>query len=418
MVDCQRLDLRQGTSRNKFCTSVFFNFRIGPVTTKFFMSDDASQYWNAWISAFGDCGPHPTKLLCSWHVKRNWKLQGNCKLPAEHREGVKKRLNELMAAESETKFRILLTSFFETLREWKCDDFLKYFRSYYCGNPFRPLEWALYARRDSVVNTNTHLEAFHERLKYNFFEGKQNRRMDVLLDQLLEVAAKYSREYKLAQESGLPASTYRLRMMIERHKRSSKLRKDVVKPIQGGWLVPSESQSGRFYFVRRRLTDGTNCACSLRCRFCRVCPDIYSCNCLDAVMPTTACKHMHLVHSILYPELAIPQFSDGDQSTTAVQEEYDVSHSHNESQRQEEQLEDAVGPGEQEWAEFGASLATLTEVWKNSPAPDRATVAALNVKVKEMSTLLKLSSTNTAVVPDLSDEAGPANKLIKRQRRY
>lgn len=34
------------------------------------MSDDASQYWNAWANVFGAEGTQ--KLLCSWHLLKNW----------------------------------------------------------------------------------------------------------------------------------------------------------------------------------------------------------------------------------------------------------------------------------------------------------------------------------------------------------
>ena len=34
------------------------------------MSDDADQFYNAWVDVFGD---GPKKLLCTWHVDKNWK---------------------------------------------------------------------------------------------------------------------------------------------------------------------------------------------------------------------------------------------------------------------------------------------------------------------------------------------------------
>ena len=38
---------------------------------RWFMSDDAKQYYNSWKDLFGVEGK--TKLLCGWHVDRAWK---------------------------------------------------------------------------------------------------------------------------------------------------------------------------------------------------------------------------------------------------------------------------------------------------------------------------------------------------------
>ena len=45
--------------------------RTGPLKPKYFMSDDAQQYWNSWDSEYGDNGTD--KLLCGWHVDRAWR---------------------------------------------------------------------------------------------------------------------------------------------------------------------------------------------------------------------------------------------------------------------------------------------------------------------------------------------------------
>ena len=35
-----------------------------------FMSNDAEQFYTAWIAVFG---PGPKKMLCTWHVDRAWR---------------------------------------------------------------------------------------------------------------------------------------------------------------------------------------------------------------------------------------------------------------------------------------------------------------------------------------------------------
>ena len=38
---------------------------------RWFMSDDAEQYFNSWKGVFGAEGT--IKLLCAWHVDRSWR---------------------------------------------------------------------------------------------------------------------------------------------------------------------------------------------------------------------------------------------------------------------------------------------------------------------------------------------------------
>ena len=51
----------------------FFNAlkdRVGNMNPKWFMTDDAEQYYSAWVRVFGG---NPNKLLCAWHVDRAWR---------------------------------------------------------------------------------------------------------------------------------------------------------------------------------------------------------------------------------------------------------------------------------------------------------------------------------------------------------
>ena len=43
---------------------------IGDIESKWFMSDDAQQYYTAWVNTFA-CTPK--KLLCTWHIDRAWR---------------------------------------------------------------------------------------------------------------------------------------------------------------------------------------------------------------------------------------------------------------------------------------------------------------------------------------------------------
>lgn len=47
--------------------------RVGDLRTEFLMTDDDAKYYNAWMETMGGS---PRKLLCAWHVIKNWNIQG------------------------------------------------------------------------------------------------------------------------------------------------------------------------------------------------------------------------------------------------------------------------------------------------------------------------------------------------------
>ena len=63
---------------------------------KWFISDDASQYYNAWVRVFeSDSNVQPKKLLCGWHVKRAWQSRLNFVKDIAVREQIYKQLEVL-----------------------------------------------------------------------------------------------------------------------------------------------------------------------------------------------------------------------------------------------------------------------------------------------------------------------------------
>ena len=58
---------------DQFLLINFFNAlkkRVGTLYPKWFMTDLAEQFYNAWVSTFGN---KPRKLVCTWHVDRAWR---------------------------------------------------------------------------------------------------------------------------------------------------------------------------------------------------------------------------------------------------------------------------------------------------------------------------------------------------------
>ena len=147
------------------------------------MSDDAQQYYNAWIGVFGTTGTK--KLLCAWHVDRAWRTALN-----EHVKGKQKQveiyhnLRVLLRENEERDFRLLLQQFLSKIDSTE-SRFSKYFKDHYCN---RLDQWASCFRVKTIVNTNMFLEAFHRTLKVVYMQQKQNRRVDFLLHTLLKIA--------------------------------------------------------------------------------------------------------------------------------------------------------------------------------------------------------------------------------------
>lgn len=144
------------------------------------------------------------------------------------------------------------------------EDFANYFNRFYC-NGDRVWEWAKWAQRGSVVNTNMLLESFHGKLKTKYFNGHPNRRIDVLIFTLLEVARDDLRLYTITQERGLPANTYRLSKMYDRHRSMKEMKPENISfNIDTNiWTIQSQTDENTVYEVYRRVE---TCNCSMRCR--------------------------------------------------------------------------------------------------------------------------------------------------------
>ena len=132
------------------------------------MSDDAQQYYNAWIGVFGTTGTK--KLLCAWHVDRAWRTALN-----EHVKGKQKQveiyhnLRVLLRENKERDFRLLLQQFLSKI-VYTESHFSKYFKDHYCN---RLDQWASCFRVKTIINTNMFLEAFHRTLKVVYMQQKK-----------------------------------------------------------------------------------------------------------------------------------------------------------------------------------------------------------------------------------------------------
>ena len=136
------------------------------------------------------------------------------------------------------------------------------------------------------------LEAFHHVIKVCYMEKKQNRRIDYLLHLLLKFSRDKVFERLFKTQKG--KSSHRLCEINKRHRTAEKMcPADTILSVgDGTWKVKPASLQQTSYFVQRRLD---SCTCKLCCSSCNACVHLYSCTCMDFLIHSTVCKHIHLV---------------------------------------------------------------------------------------------------------------------------
>lgn len=250
------------------------------------MSDDAEQFFSAWISVFGS---GPQKLLCAWHVDRAWRGHINVIEDKELAKKIYHNLRILLEETDEKKFESLLSATKDQLSNSpETKDFSAYFISYYAK---RKHQWASCYRKYSGVNTNMYVEAFHRVLKHVYMKGNSNKRIDKCIHVLMKYERDKAFQRLIKVERG--KTTGRLATIFKRHLASEKLALSSVTPIDGNtWRVRSSDEQREYIVVKELEECDQNCA--LRCDKCKICVHMYCCNCADALIRHTICKHIHL----------------------------------------------------------------------------------------------------------------------------
>ena len=247
------------------------------------MSDLANNFYNAWCPVFST--PH-LRLFCHWHLDKAWQKhlkEGNAAKPTQ--EFLYKFLKRLLTEVHEEKIFREEFGKFLTLAQQTHPVFHKYFQTYYSHNY---TSWAACFRTEATSNTNMYVEAFHRVIKYDYLDGKQNRRMDKFINALVQ----YSRDtiYQEARDELMTPDGYRLNEINKRHHNCEKLQ---VSAVGSQWEVLSELGKDKYKVSLAQL----ECDCKLRCRTCKVCPHRYICTCPDYKnRNVNCCKHIHAVH--------------------------------------------------------------------------------------------------------------------------
>ena len=266
----------------------------GNIAPQWFMSDDAEQYFNAWKGVFDTS--QTRKLLCNWHVHRAWRRGINEHIKdKEDQIEVYHGLCVLLQERTEANFRVLLQQFLTHVYNTH-QEFHAYFTTYYCS---RLKEWATCYRKGCVVNTNMFVESFHRTLKIVSLNHKKNRRIDMLLITLIKVARSKAFEHFKKQE--YEKVTHRISEIMKRHNVATNLSPNTITEVTPDkeWKVTSSSDRNEQYSVVKH-DESDQCSCKILCRVCCICPHTYTCECMDALVHATVCKHQHLVHMNTY----------------------------------------------------------------------------------------------------------------------
>ena len=261
--------------------------RCGMLDTKWFMSDDA-EHFTAWRATFGD---QKTQKLCAWHVDRAWRNALHDHVTGkESQVTIYHHLRVLLQETEEAHFRARLQEFLTFLKE-KHPRFYTYFNTNYCS---RLDQWSSCYRKYFNVNTNMFLEAFHRVLKVIYLHNKQNRRIDTLLTTLLKISR--DKAFERFRKLEIGKASHRLSEINKRHKSAEEMtttqthKYQQVSPCK--WLVQSQRDPQLSYTVQ---IDTSACQCQLVCNKCSICVHMCSCSCLDAVLHSTICKHVHYI---------------------------------------------------------------------------------------------------------------------------
>ena len=257
---------------------------------RWFMSDDAEQYYNSWKTVFGSEGT--TKLLCAWHIDRSWRNALKEHIATKQtRLEIYHHLRTLLTENEESTFRLLLQQLLSYLDSNE-HTFYSYFKATYCS---RLEQWASCFRVGTVVNTNMFIESFHRVLKVVYLQHKQNRRIDYLLSTLLKIARDKVFDQLTKIQKG--KYTHRVAEINKRHKAALHILPlvKITQRDEACWTVPSERDGSTHYTIH--LCKQV-CNCKLNCTNCHACVHMYTCTCMDATLHATVCKHVHLVKMI------------------------------------------------------------------------------------------------------------------------
>lgn len=193
-VAAQSIYLNFNRVTKKSDTYINFEFFSYPdFSLRILIADDLPAFTNAWSSVFGE-SPGMKRLMCQWHVLRNWKkyLRSVEKDKSKHAK-IFSRLRILVRQPDKLRFTKELSELLSWLSLEGYGDFRSYLENYYL-RPQKMAQWVPYLRRKGVFNVNMAIESFHSHFKGKYLRRSGNRRLDFTAHALLKYVTDLCRD--------------------------------------------------------------------------------------------------------------------------------------------------------------------------------------------------------------------------------
>ena len=269
-----------------------------PLLPRLVMTDDASQFYNSWRNVMGG---DPKKFLCAWHINKNWKQKLISKIPDKDlRAETRDLLFELRAELDPDVFEYLNEAFIDFLdSDDGLSEFLEYYQTYY----YHRSEFLAYCHLpNDCVNTNNHIEKFHQTLKHSYCDGKTMLRLDSTIHILRTIIDDHEHETKRRLVFG--HANNRTRAVIDAHETAS----STISSYEINLLDVSDfedADKSKQHFLVKSLEKGTSylvtktnkrCReCKFACSICKTCHHEFTCQCHQYRVKVRMCKHLHMV---------------------------------------------------------------------------------------------------------------------------
>ncbi|KAK3924323.1 Methionyl-tRNA formyltransferase [Frankliniella fusca] len=267
------------------------------------ITDDDPALINSMNMGFQELIRH---ILCDWHFKRTMQAQLHSKVKeTELEDQMFKELCVIIDLPQESEFKLTLKAFINKYENGKkTKSFVDYFKTY-CLK--KRMQWAKCYRRfpHGNVETTMYVESFHNILKTIYLKRKPNKRIETLVNLLLEVEEDYYTRRQTTICTVAPREQY-FQYISERHLKGVNIPCDDVQEYDENgskyWIIESQSIPGVQYKVFRNSDTCTQPGmCFFQCHATdchdNLCAHMYMCTCPDDIL---LCKHIHKVHSKFY----------------------------------------------------------------------------------------------------------------------
>ncbi|XP_062604686.1 uncharacterized protein LOC134266472 [Saccostrea cucullata] len=141
------------------------------------------------------------------------------------------------------------------------------------------------------------VESFHNQLKTVFFEGKRNRRIDVLIDILLQIEKNLFMTRLRRMRFNLPSGENIDNE--DRHQRSLDIKDSCILQISDNFFTVTSSDST--YDIKKLVGTCNELYCFNKCKkfpCVNLCKHLFSCSCTDYKIGHV-CKHLHKIHAVV-----------------------------------------------------------------------------------------------------------------------